>query len=242
MSRLLVGTSGWVYPHWRGVFYPENLREDGWFAYYAEHFDTVEINNTFYHLPPRSTFEGWKEQAPRGFVYTVKASRYITHVKKLNDPAQPVARFYDSLRGLGRKCAAVLFQLPPRFHFREDRLAGLLEQVPGDYRLAFEFRDPTWFDDRAYALLENAGAALAFADLRELQTPRVRTADFTFHRMHGGRGAKAPGYTAGELKKLAGEVRPVLDAGQDAFVYFNNDYEGYALENARSLREMLART
>jgi uncharacterized protein YecE (DUF72 family) len=239
MARFLAGTSGWVYPHWRGAFYPEELDEREWFAYYAERFDTVEINNTFYRLPPRSTFEGWRRKAPPGFLFSVKASRYLTHVKKLKDPEKGVERFYESLGGMGDLCAAVLFQLPPRWRANPGRLEEFLDALPGGYRTVLEFRDRSWLDEKVYDVLGRHGAALCFADSPFYPAPRVKTADFSFYRMHGGHGNGKPRYDGDELKELALEVRGELAQGRDCFVYFNNDYRAYAVENALELKGLL---
>jgi uncharacterized protein YecE (DUF72 family) len=237
MARLLAGTSGWVYPHWRGVFYPEDLPEDRWFSYFAERFDTVEINNTFYRLPSRQTFENWRDMAPSGFLFTVKASRYITHRKKLKDPEEGLANFYGNLEGMGEACAAVLFQLPPNFGVNLERLEHFLDVMPRRYRIVFEFRHASWLDDDVYSALAKHNAAVCSADSPFHPGPRVSTADFDFFRMHGGHRRGAPKYSDGELDALAGELAQKLDAGRDVFVYFNNDYQGYAIENALALKD-----
>ena len=242
MPRLLVGTSGWVYPHWRGIFYPEDLPQKEWFSHYSRFFDTVEINYSFYQLPSRETFESWEQMAPPGFVFTVKANRFITHVKKLKDPQESVGRFYENLSGLGEKCAAVLYQLPPHWKLNLDRLREFLEVVPKRYRLVFEFRDPLWLTEEVYLLLRNSGAVLCSADSPVFPSPRITTADFAFFRMHAGSGTSSPKYTKKELKKLTGEVGEHLEAGRDVFVYFNNDYKGFAIDNALTLKDLVGRT
>jgi uncharacterized protein YecE (DUF72 family) len=236
---VLVGTSGWVYDHWVGRFYPEDLPEKKWFDYYSRRFDTVEINNSFYRLPSRATFAGWRKAAPEGFLFTVKASRYITHVKKLKDPEEGVLNFYQNLSGMGDRCAAVLFQLPPKWHLNLDRLARFFEVAPGDYRIVFEFRDSSWLAEEVYDLLRARGAALCAADSPFYPGPRVVTSDFVFFRMHGGRGPERPSYGAKELRGLASEIDEHLRDGRDAFAYFNNDHNGYAVDNAMALRKAL---
>lgn len=240
MARLLAATSGWVYPHWRGAFYPADLREDKWFAYYAERFDSVEVNNSFYRLPSFETFKSWSDMAPPGFIFTVKASRYITHVKKMKDPEEGIKNFYGNLAGMGDSCAAVLFQLPPRFKVNLERLEHFLEAVPKSHRLVFEFRDPSWLVDDVYAALAKYDAAVCAADNPFYPGPRVRTAGFTFYRMHGGHGPEAPRYSDEELGALAREVASELDEGRDVFVYFNNDYKAFAVENALALKRIVA--
>lgn len=239
MARLLLGTSGWVYNHWRGVFYPERMPPGQWFSYYARHFDSVEINNSFYRLPSREVFEEWRRMAPPGFDYTVKASRYITHVKKLKDPGRGLGNFYDNLDGLADRCAAVLFQLPPRFHLNLERLECFLGALSRRYRNVMEFRDESWLTGDVYSLLRRHGVALCWADSPFYPGPGERTADFSFFRRHGGHGGRGPGYGRGELERLARQVRRELDEGRDCFVYFNNDPSGYAVKNALALENML---
>jgi len=240
MAASYVGTSGWVYPHWAKRFYPEDLDKRDWFSYYSERFESVEINNSFYRLPSRETFENWRKSAPRGFHFAVKASRYITHVKKLREPAEGAGNFFRNLSGLGDRCAAVLFQFPPAWHKNLERLEGLFEVVPGERRLAFEFRDETWLSEDVYAVLRTNNAAVCTADSPFYPGPRVITSDFVYFRMHGGRGARKPSYSPEELSALAAEIDGHLRAGRDAFAYFNNDYNGYAVEDALALRKRLA--
>ncbi len=239
MARLFLGTSGWVYNHWKGVFYPEDLPSGEWFSFYTRHFDTVEINNSFYRLPSRDVFDGWRRMAPPGFDYTIKASRYITHVKKLKDPGVGLGNFYNNLEGLGDRCASVLFQLPPRFRLNLERLDVFLEALSKRYRNVMEFRDETWLNSEVYDMLRRHNVALCWADSPFYPGPDERTADFSFFRRHGGHGASRPDYSRGELKKLAGRVRRELDDGRDCFVYFNNDPFGYAVKDALKLRELL---
>ncbi|HEY5532121.1 MAG TPA: DUF72 domain-containing protein [Candidatus Anoxymicrobiaceae bacterium] len=240
MAELFVGTSGWVYPHWKERFYPEDMPESEWFKYYARHFDTVEINNSFYRLPSRETFDGWRQMAPTGFRFTVKASRYITHVKKLKDPGTGLENFYTNLAGMGRRCAAVLFQLPPRWHVNLERLEEFLGAVHNRYRSVLEFGDDTWLNDDVFDLMSSHGVALCAADSPFYPAPRKRTADFSFWRMHGGHLSDSPGYERNELWELAQEVGGELEEGRDCFVYFNNDYACYAIENALELKSMLS--
>jgi uncharacterized protein YecE (DUF72 family) len=239
MAKLFVGTSGWVYEHWRGVFYPEGLPQSEWFGYYAKRFDTVEINYSFYRLPSRKTFETWREGAPPGFVFTVKANRYITHVKKLKDPGEAVKRFYENLYGLEDRCGAVLFQLPPRWNVNVDRLEEFLSIVPKEYRLVFEFRDESWLTEGVMDVLRRNDAALCAADSPHWPSPRQVTADFVFFRLHSGHTKEAPAYTKKELGILAAEIEGHLAENRDAFVYFNNDYGGFAIENALAIKAMI---
>jgi len=239
MARLLIGTSGWVYPHWRGVFYPDDLRERDWFEYYSRFFKTVEINNSFYRLPSRQVFESWKKMAPPDFLFTVKANRFITHIKRLRDAADSVKKFYENLEGMKDKCAAVLFQLPPRWKLDLERLKNFLIDIPKSYRLVFEFRDETWLVEPVFEILREHRAALCFADRPFYPGPKDITSNFCFYRMHGGRGELAPGYTEKELRCLTEEIVSHLLEDRDVFAYFNNDYAGYAVENALALEKLI---
>ena len=155
-GRWRIGTSGWVYPHWRGDFYPAGLRQAGWFDHYARHFDTVEINNTFYRLQAESAFDAWREQAPPGFLYAVKANRYITHVRRLIDAGEPLARFLERAQHVGPALGPILYQLPPRWHANLPRLESFIALLPDDLTQVFEFRDPTWFSPAVAELLRRA--------------------------------------------------------------------------------------
>lgn len=241
MAKLLVGTSGWVYEHWKEVFYPEELPKPEWFGFYAKSFNTVEINYSFYQLPSRKTFVKWREGAPADFVFTVKANRYITHVKKLKDAGEAVKRFYENLYGLEDRCGAVLFQLPPRWNVNAPRLEEFLSVVPKRYRLVFEFRDESWLKEEIMDLLHRHGAALCSADSPHWPSPREVTADFVFFRLHSGGTRQAPSYTQKELRALAAEIGGHLTGGRDAFVYFNNDYGGFAVKNALAIKAMIER-
>lgn len=236
----LVGTSGFSYPHWRhGVFYPEGLPVAAELAYYATRFATVELNNPFYRLPERSVFAAWRRAAPADFVFAVKASRYITHNKKLKDPAPALARLRRSLEGLGDSLGPVLFQLPPNFGPNLPRLETFLADLPRAWRPVFEFRHPGWFTSACYALLRRRSAALCWAVSPQApEPPREITAPFIYLRMHGGRGRDA-NFTPAELRRWAQRLR---DAAVPAsFVYFNNDWRGFAPANARDLAALLRR-
>ncbi|MBI5445093.1 MAG: DUF72 domain-containing protein [Deltaproteobacteria bacterium] len=231
-----VGTSGYQYDHWKGVFYPEGLPKTRWFGYYAERFDTVEINNTFYRLPPRAVFERWRAAAPAGFCFAVKYSRFGSHRKRLKDPEQTVERFLGSAEGLGSALGPILVQLPPRWHADPGRLEAFLEAVGRRHRWAVEFRDDSWLCEDVYRVLESHGAALCVHDLLP-DHPRRLTAGFAYFRFHGvGYGGN---YTAPRLAEKADALRKLMDEGMDVYAYFNNDLGGYAVRNAVELREAL---
>jgi len=239
MSALHIGTSGWHYQHWRGPYYPPDIAAEAMLAHYARDFATVEINNSFYNLPSPETLEDWRAAVPAGFRFSVKASRYITHMKKLKDFEQPVAAFIERMDFLKGKLGPVLFQLPPRWHFNPSRLRAFLEGLPKGYRYVLEFRDPEWYDRRALDMLADRGAALCLHDMEGSGAPREVTADFVYVRLHGPR-TYGGGYGKQTLAGWAGAFSTWLRAGRDVFCYFNNDAKGHAVRNARELKEMLA--
>ena len=236
-----VGCSGWVYPHWRERFYPKGLPQRQWLPYYAAHFDTVEINNTFYRLPKPSAVEGWVAQSPPGFTFAVKASRYLTHVKRLKTVDPYVARFYEPLEALTRteKFGPLLWQFPANFHVNLERLAGALRALPSG-RHAFEFRHESWFTEEVYGLLRDHGAALVVGDesSRWVSTPHVRTADWTYIRLHHGSRGRHGNYSRSEIETWARRLSQ-WRRDTEVFIYFNNDWEGFALRNARLLKDLL---
>ncbi len=241
MKPVYVGCSGWNYGHWRERVYPKGLPPRRWLEHYATLFDTVEINNTFYRLPTRSAVAGWVEGSPPGFLFAVKASRYLTHIKRLTDVGGGLHRFYACIEPLvdSPKLGPVLWQLPETFHRNDERLAGVLAALPPG-RHCFEFRHASWFADDVYALLREHGAALVIGDhpARPFQTKEV-TAGWTFVRCHHGRRGRNGNYSPRELEEWARRIEPLRAGGVDVYVYFNNDWEGYAVRNGRRLRELL---
>ena len=236
-ARARIGTSGYQYDHWRGNFYPRELPKRRWFEHYAQHFDTVEINNTFYHLPAAGTFDAWRAAAPRGFVCALKFSRYATHLKRLKDPKEPVERFVDLAQRLEPCLGPILVQLPPGFQLNEERLAGFLDVLPRDRRWAVEFRHESWLCEAVYAVLEQHRAALCVHDMLE-DHPRRVTAPWTYLRFHGD--GYAGCYSSQFLSALARRIREMLAQGIDVYAYFNNDEEGHAVRNALDLKRYLA--
>ncbi len=240
MSTIRVGTSGWVYQHWKGIFYPAGLAQGRWFAHYSQHFDTVEINNTFYRLPAGSAFDAWREQAPPGFLYSVKVNRYITHVKRLKECAEPLDRFLDRVRRLGPFLGPLLYQLPPRWHANLERLAEFAALLPADLTHVFEFRDPTWFVPEVFDLLRARGLAFCVYNFASHQSPIEVTADPAYVRFHGSGAPFGGPYDDGALAEWARRIREWQRAGNGVYVYFNNDGYGAALRNAQTLREMVS--
>lgn len=233
MGELRIGTSGFQYDHWQGVFYPENLPKRQWLRHYTRHFDTVEINNTFYRLPQAHTFEAWREQAPPGFVYALKFSRYGSHVKRLKDPQGPIELFIERAARLQRFLGPILVQLPPRWHVNTERLAAFLQATPPDYRWAIEFRDPSWLCEQSYAVLEAHQAALCIHDMIPAHPVRLTT-NWVYLRFHGDQYAGS--YSHQFLTAQAKGIRRYLSQGLDVYAYFNNDAAGYAVRNALDLK------
>ncbi|SDJ83435.1 DUF72 domain-containing protein [Nonomuraea jiangxiensis] len=226
----LVGTSGWQYRHWRGVLYPPGLPMRLWLETYAEEFATVESNNAFYRLPTADSFAGWRDRTPEGFVMAVKASRFLTHIKRLADPEEPVERLMGAAAELKGKLGPILLQLPPTLKVAPDRLDRCLGCFPAGTRVAVEPRHDSWWTQEVREILDRHGAALCWADrLGRPQSPLWRTADWGYVRLHEGRAGWEYGDKA--LKTWAGRLH---EAGwQDVYVYFNNDPEGAAVRNAR---------
>jgi len=238
--KIRIGTSGWHYRHWRGPFYPPDLPASKWLEFYRDRFSTAEINNSFYRLPSPKTFMGWKKAVDKNFVFSVKANRYITHMKKLKDPEDTLKKFLKQADTLGVKLGPILFQLPPRWKRNPERLGAFLKMLPNKYRCAFEFRDPSWFDDRIYDLLEKHGAAFCIYQLAGRISPKKVTADFVYVRLHGpGDNSYQGSYSAGELSGWAAIFSAWRQKGEDIYCYFDNDQNGYAPLNALRLKEMM---
>lgn len=240
-----VGTSGWQYRDWRGRFYPERLATARWLEHYVERFATVEVNNTFYMLPPAATFERWAARSPADFLVTVKANRYLTHVRRLRDPEDAVRRFLEAAAPLGTKLGPVLVQLPPTMALElarlDETLAAFAAIGRGRLRIAVEPRHDTWFTDRAYDLLAGHGAALVLADRRSRPTPLVRTARWAYLRLHEGRAAPRPCYGRAAIEAWADRLADRWSTGEDVFAYTNNDPKGCAPRDAGMLARALAR-
>jgi len=239
-GHVRVGTSGWIYRHWRGVFYPERLPVKSWFEFYCRHFDTVEINNTFYRLPAAAAFKAWRQQAPPGFVYALKASRFLTHMKKLKDPAEPLERFLSRAREVGEHLGPLLYQLPPHWRADAERLRQFVRLLPRDLEHVFEFRDRSWYNDEVRAVLAAARVGFCIHDMRGAPCPDWVTGPISYVRFHGPtETAYAGSYSRGQLEAWAERIESVRDAGHDVYVYFNNDWGGHAVTNARQLKGML---
>ena len=228
---LRIGTSGWQYADWRGRFYPAGVPQRSWLAHLAGRFPTVEVNSAFYRLPERSTFEGWAAQTPADFVFAVKVSRYLTHVRRLRDPAEPVARFLERASGLGDKLGPVLLQLPPNLRADAVLLDEALQRFPAGFRVVVEPRHASWWRPEIEGVLAGRGAALCWADRGGRPvTPLWRTADFAYLRMHAGLASPAPRYGVRAIDTWLERLRPYGE--RDGYVYFNNDQGGAAVADA----------
>lgn len=236
-----IGTSGWHYKAWAGPFYPGDLPDRDYLEYYARHFHTVEINNSFYQLPKKESLKAWKDTVPPDFIFAVKASRYITHMKKLKDAEKSLSPLLKRIEALGDRLGPVLFQLPPRWRFNLERFYDFLEILPADFRYAFEFRDTSWQDPRAYEAMKMMGVAFCMYDLNGYQSPKEITADFVYIRLHGPDGAYKGEYDTPTLSGWAGAVSAWLRQGMEIFCYFDNDEAGYAARNALKLQDMVSK-
>jgi len=234
-----IGTSGWHYKHWRGPFYPSDLPAQQMLPWYLKEFNTVEINNSFYHLPSESTFGAWRDATPPDFCFAVKGSRFITHRKKLKDPETALDRFLPSTEILGPKLGPILFQLPPRWSCNVERLKTFLEALPETHRYTFEFRDPSWHVPDVYRVLEQHGAAWCVYELDGFLSPIEVTADFVYVRLHGP-GRKYQGdYSRGTLGTWAERIARWEETLKAVYVYFDNDQSGYAVKNAAELKTLI---
>jgi uncharacterized protein YecE (DUF72 family) len=238
-TRTWIGCSGWEYKHWRGDFYPADLPRTRWFERYAAVFDTVEINNTFYRLPEESTFAAWAARAPAGFIYAVKASRFLTHMKKLKDPEEPLDRLFSRMRPLGRHLGPVLYQLPPGWKLDRARLEQFLQVLPVGARHVLEFRDPTWYADDVLAMLERYGVSLCLHDMPGSATGRHRVGPIVYARFHGASGQYSGAYSTARLDSWAAWLQDARNSGADVYAYFNNDVGGHAPRNALTLRRLM---
>lgn len=300
MGEIFIGTSGWQYPHWRGVFYPEDLPQKEWLLYYAKYFDTVEVNATFYHQMRKETFKKWRETVGDDFVFSIKGSRFITHIKRLKDCQEELKRFFEAAKAvtfsarpresnqreggpsfvagdsrasgagaaLGNSLASlgqfpfpsdalgqnqhgdftkgsknvILWQLPPGMKADLERLKKFLEILPNEWRQAFEFRDKSWLNEKIYELLKDYNCALVIQDSPYWPTAEVVTADFVYLRFHGRQSLYASCYSDSELDFLSKKMKQWLKKGLDVYGYFNNDAQGYAIDNARTLKKFVSRS
>jgi len=234
-----IGCSGWHYKHWKGPFYPEKLPASKMLEFYTRHFDTVELNSTFYRLPVETGLERWRESTPKGFCFAAKGSRFITHMKKLSDPEQSIDRYFERVDRLGKKLGPIVFQLPPWWEADLGRLEAFLEALPGGHRYAFELRNPTWHTPEVLRILRRHNTAFCIFEIAGFHSSCDITADFTYVRLHGPGGAYQGSYPGETLRKWAERIHAWAKDLRAIHVYFDNDQAAYAVENALELKRMI---
>jgi uncharacterized protein YecE (DUF72 family) len=235
-----IGTSGWHYKHWKGTFYPERIAGDQMLAAYIQSFDTVEINNSFYRLPTEEAVKAWVKHTPADFLFSVKASRYITHNRKLREPDQSIVRFMDMAAGFGRKLGPILFQFPPSWGLNADRLDEFLRALPQRRRYTFEFRNASWLTPQVYELLRRRRCAFCIYEIAGFRSPIEVTSDFVYVRLHGPGAAYQGKYSDSDLALWAMKIEGWVRANLDVFFYFDNDQAGFAAQNALKLSGMVS--
>ncbi len=239
LAEVRIGTSGWHYQHWKGTFYPPDLPASRMLSYYIRHFDTVEVNNSFYRLPKPGAFAAWGDAAPPRFLFAVKASRFLTHNKKLKDPENALDNLLPRAAELGNKLGPILFQLPPKWRCNAERLENLLAILPRESKYAFEFREPSWLCTDVFAILRRFNAAFCIYELAGFHTPFELTADWTYVRLHGPGGKYQGSYSDDKLAQWADRIRDWSRTLSGIYVYFDNDQAAYAAHNAQTLKRLL---
>lgn len=239
VGEIYIGTSGWHYAHWVGPVYPAGTSPKDFLSLYAKKFQSVEINSTFYRLPSSEVLSDWRDNTPDSFVFACKASRYITHMKKLKDPEKSIAQFFKAVRILEPKLGPILFQLPPRWYVNFDRLARFLSNLPKNHRYAFEFRDESWHSDSVFKVLSSFNAAFCAFDLNGRMSCFERTADFTYVRLHGPKGSYQGQYDKRSLALWAEKFKAIREERMDVYCFFDNDERGFAALDALRLAKMV---
>ena len=232
-----IGTSGWNYKHWKEIFYPAKVSVSKWLDFYAYHFDAVEVNATFYRFPKIETFDSWHEKTPANFLWAVKASKFITHTKRLKDSKEPIERLYNSIDRLKEKLGPVLFQLPPNLPFDKELLTSFCENLKSNHQHVLEIRHPSWSDTQVFEILKQHNIAFCISDTAgRYPYHEVITADFLYIRLHGSKKLYASEYTEEELQKWAQKIK---NWNIQVYIYFDNDFQGFAIKNAKRLKEIL---
>ena len=239
MAKFWIGISGWQYPDFSERFYPDDLEKTEQLSYYAQNFPSVEINNTFYQLPQEETIQNWVDQTQGDFIFSIKASRYITHMKNLLDPEETLPNFFDRISHFGEKCGPILFQLPPHWQINLERLENFLDHLPGEYRYTFELRNETWLKEETYGLLRKYNAAFCIYDFNFRQSPRITTTDLVYIRLHGPGKAYQDPYTEQTLRDWRDRILSWLEQEKQVHCYFDNTYRGHAWDNAKKLNQLL---
>lgn len=241
MPEYYIGTSGWHYDHWRGTFYPEDLSKSKWLQFYSEHFNTVELNNSFYRLPTETAFTNWRDSSPMEFAFAVKVNRFITHIKRLKDTDEPVQTFLSRADLLRDKLGPLLYQLPPNMKRNDEVLENFLVTLPGGYCHIVEFRHESWLDDAVFKILRGHNTGLCVFDMPDFSCPMVATADFVYIRFHGSSALYSSCYSDEELSDWVNRIARLGPDITTVYIYFNNDAEGNAIKNARTMRTMLTK-
>ncbi len=241
MTHYYIGTSGWHYDDWRGRFYPEKLPKVQWLEFYARHFPTLEINNTFYRLPKESVFQKWHDSSPDGFIFSVKVSRLITHIKRLKDCNEAIDSFMSRAALLKGKLGPLLFQLPPGLHRDDTILTAFLETLPPGLKHVVEFRHQSWFTEEVFDILHRHHIGFCVFDMPKLTSPLLATADFAYIRFHGSDSLYSSCYSDEALAGWAGRIAGLAGNLEAVYIYFNNDVEGFALKNAATIRNHFER-
>jgi len=236
--NIRIGTSGFYYNHWKGLFYPDDLPKNEWLEYFAKSFDTVEINNTFYQLPKKETIKSWYERTPENFSFTIKANRFITHIKKLKDSAESLKHFFETINILKEKLGPVLYQLPPSMKKNIGLLKAFIRLLPKNNLAVFEFRNISWFSQDTYDLLSKTDSAFCIHDLQGITSPHIITRDNIYIRFHGSMGRYHGDYSDDTLEKWAIWIKQNLKKNKTLYAYFNNDVNANAIKNAKTLKQL----
>ena len=240
MRKLFIGTSGYSYDDWVDEFYPLDIASNQRLNYYAEHFNTVEINNSFYNLPTKKTFQNWSDSVGGDFVFAIKANRYITHMKNLMVKRETIERLVDRAEPLGNKLGPILFQLPPQWNVNINRLKSFVRVLPDNQRWVFEFRNETWYTDAVYETLKKSSLGFCIHDHIDAPSSGMVTADFVYFRFHGPGGYYQSKYSDEELENYKLRIMNYLEEGLSVYCYFNNDFQGFAIDNAKKLKSLLS--
>jgi len=238
--KVYIGTSGYYYPNWIKKFYPEDLKSSDYITYYQKFFNTVEINSTFYHMPKPSTMKTLKSKVSKDFKISVKAPKIITHIKKLKNCNEELLKFFDSISNLKENLGVVLFQLLPQLKFDKDLLLDFISNLKPDIKYAFEFRHKTWLNSDTYEILKKFNISFVITHGDNYPFEKVETADFVYIRLHGPKELYASSYSLEELREWSIYIKELESASKTVFVYFNNDFYGYAIDNATTLKNLLA--
>lgn len=244
MSKIFIGTSGFIYNDWRGIFYPKDLSQNKWLNYYSQYFNSVELNVTFYRLLKRSIFKNWYQRTPKNFIFSLKGNRFITHVKKLKDFEQATKNFFDNIKPLKEKLGIVLWQLPENFHCDIEKLNKFClflkqNKLSKNICQAFEFRHQSWFNNEVYKILKKYNFTLCISHSKFWPYKEIATANYLYLRFHGPKDLYASKYSKNDLRVWAKKIKKWLKNKKDVYIYFNNDVEAMAIENALELKKIL---